>query len=61
MTIVRRSRKAAFSFVFILAACAGSAVILGQIHWAMRETLSQNAAEQAVVALVGSASKKNRD
>jgi hypothetical protein len=52
MVIVRRSRKAAFALVFICAAYACLAVVLGLIHWTTRESLAQSAAEQAVAALV---------
>ena len=63
MIIVRRSRKAALALVLICAVYVGSALILGQINWTTREALLAHgsAAEQAVAALVGSASKKNRE
>jgi hypothetical protein len=48
MTIVRRSRKATYALVFVLAVYAGSAVVLGQIRWAKRATLSLSVAEQTV-------------
>jgi len=39
LTIVRRSRKAAFALVIVCAVYAGVSVILGQIPWSPRETL----------------------
>lgn len=50
MTIVRRSRKAAYVLVFICAVYAGSAFVLGQIHWTTRRSLSRSTAVHAVAA-----------
>ncbi len=49
MTIVRRSRKAAYALVFICAAYVASALVLEQIHWSVRDRLSRGDADRARV------------
>ena len=49
MIIVRRSRRAVFALVLICAAYVGASLVLGQMQWEMRGTLSQGAAAEHAV------------